>query len=101
VEARVDWANGLRGCLTWGIPITILLATPSVGDRYLVIIWPALLTFMGVACWLNARRCGHLDDLDACRRCGAGVAAKPALPQATRTNPSSVMLNIAKFTLAS
>jgi hypothetical protein len=60
VEARADWASGLRGCLIWGGPIAILLATPSVGERYLVIVWPALLTFMGVACWLNARRCGRV-----------------------------------------
>jgi hypothetical protein len=57
-EARGDWASGLRGWLTWGVPIAILLATPSVGGRDLVIVWPALLSFMGVACWLNVRRCG-------------------------------------------
>jgi hypothetical protein len=60
VEARADWASGLRGCLTWGVPIAILLATPRVGERYLVIVWTALLKFMGVACWLNARRCGRI-----------------------------------------
>jgi hypothetical protein len=60
VEGRADWASGLRGCLTWGVPIAILLATPSVGERYLVIVWPTLLTFMSVACWLNARRCGRI-----------------------------------------
>ena len=60
VEARADWASGLRGGLTWGVPIAILLATARVGERYLLIVWPALLTFMGVACWLNARRCGRI-----------------------------------------
>jgi hypothetical protein len=60
VEARADWASGLRGYLTWGVPIAILLATPLVGERSPVIVWPALLTFMGVACWLNARRCGRI-----------------------------------------
>jgi hypothetical protein len=36
VEARADWARGLRGCLTWGVPIAILLATPWVCECYLV-----------------------------------------------------------------
>jgi hypothetical protein len=54
-----DWARGIRGCLTWGIPITILLVSPKIGTRYLVVLWPVLLTFMGGACLLNARRCGR------------------------------------------
>jgi len=28
--------------------------------RYFVIVWPTLLTFMGVACLLNARSCGRI-----------------------------------------
>lgn len=52
---RADWEHGVRGCLTWGIPVTLLVLSP---ERYLVIVWPTLLTFMGVACLLNARRCG-------------------------------------------
>lgn len=55
--AQSDWASGLRGCLTWGIPATLLIITPV---QYLVIVWPAALTFMGVACLLNARRCGRV-----------------------------------------
>ena len=54
-----DWASGVRGCLTFGIPAAILLISPTIGTRYLVIVWPLLLTFMGVACLLNARRCGR------------------------------------------
>lgn len=54
-----DWASGVRGCLTFGIPAAILLISPTIGTRYLVILWPALLTFMGAACLLNARRCGR------------------------------------------
>jgi hypothetical protein len=56
-EARSDWASGLRGCLIWGIPAAALFASPQ---RYLVIAWPVLLTFMGAACILNARRCGRV-----------------------------------------
>lgn len=28
--------------------------------QYFAIVWPVVLTFMGVACWLNARRCGRV-----------------------------------------
>jgi hypothetical protein len=56
---NADWSRGTRGCLTWGIPIAILLVSPEIGTRYLVIVWPVLLIFMGVACVLNARRCGR------------------------------------------
>ncbi len=28
--------------------------------RYLVIVWPGLLTFMGVTCLVNARHCGRI-----------------------------------------
>jgi len=56
---RADWARGIRGCLIWGIPIAILLMSPGMGTRYLVIVWPGLLTFMGVTCLVNARHCGR------------------------------------------
>ena len=55
-----DRTRGMRGCLTWGIPIAILLFSPEIGVSYLVVLWPVLLTFMGVACLLNARRCGRI-----------------------------------------
>jgi hypothetical protein len=54
-----DWTRGIRGCLTWGIPLALLLVSPRAGTRYLVILWPVLLTLMGVGCLLNARRCGR------------------------------------------
>lgn len=54
-----DWARGIRGWLIWGIPIAILVISPSFGSRYLVIVWPALLAFMGTVCLLNAHRCGR------------------------------------------
>jgi len=57
---RGDWASGWRGLLFWGIPISILLAASWLPERYLVAIWPAVLTFMGIACLVNARRCGRV-----------------------------------------
>ena len=32
----------------------------SLPERYLVVIWPTALSFMGVACLINARRCGRV-----------------------------------------
>ena len=55
--SHTDWASGLRGCLTWGIPAAVLIMSPL---QYFAIVWPAVLTFMGVACLLNARRCGRI-----------------------------------------
>jgi hypothetical protein len=58
-RAAADWARGVHGCLIFGVPAALLLVSPTIGTRYLVIVWPALLAFMGVACLLNARRCGR------------------------------------------
>jgi hypothetical protein len=55
-----DWASGWRGLLLWGAPISVLLAASWLPVRYLVVIWPSALTFMGVACLANARRCGRV-----------------------------------------
>jgi hypothetical protein len=55
-----DWTRSARGCFTWGIPAAILLVSPVIGVRYLVIIWPVVLAFMGIACLLNARHCGRI-----------------------------------------
>jgi hypothetical protein len=57
---RNDWASGWRGLLLWGAPISILLAASGLPERYLVVIWPVVLTFMGAACLANARRCGRV-----------------------------------------
>jgi hypothetical protein len=56
-SARADWAQGVRGCLIWGIPAALLVMSPV---RYFVIVWPAVLTFAGAACLLNAGRCGRI-----------------------------------------
>ena len=37
-----------------------LVVSAWIGGRYLVVVWPTLLTWMGAACLLNARRCHRL-----------------------------------------
>ena len=54
---HTDWASGLRGCLFWGTPAAVLIMSPV---QYFAIVWPAVLAFMGVACLLNALRCGRV-----------------------------------------
>lgn len=55
-----DWARGARLLLIWCLPIAILVVSAWIGGRYLVVVWPTLLTWMGAACLLNARRCHRL-----------------------------------------
>lgn len=57
MNGRADWTRGVRGGLTWGIPVALLVISP---ERYLFIVWPTMLTFMGVMCLLNAYRCGRV-----------------------------------------
>jgi hypothetical protein len=55
-----DWARGTRLLLIWCLPVAILVVSAWIGPRYLVVAWPTLLAWMGVACLLNARRCHRL-----------------------------------------
>src|SRR5260370_31843786 len=55
-----DLACGGVSILLWIVPAIILAVTAIHGGPYLVVGWPVLLTFMGAACLLNAKRCGRL-----------------------------------------
>jgi hypothetical protein len=57
---KSDWSGDARVLLIWGVPAAILLVSPLIGARYLVFLWPVLLAFMGVACVMNASRCGRV-----------------------------------------
>jgi hypothetical protein len=59
-SGRGDWARGTTFVLIWCLPIAILLLSAQTGGRFQVVVWPALLTWMGTACLLNARRCRRL-----------------------------------------
>lgn len=56
-----DWG---RSCwnrefiVAWGLPILAMILSASIGFG-VAVIWPIGLAWMGVACWLNARRCGR------------------------------------------
>ena len=55
-----DLFKGGRGLLIWGVPIAVLVVSVQLGGIYAAIAWPLALGFMGVACLLNARRCGRV-----------------------------------------
>lgn len=59
-RASKDWTSGTRGLLIWGLPVAMLMLGSFLPIRYLVVLWPIVLTFMGVACLVNARGCGRL-----------------------------------------
>lgn len=56
---RTDLACGARALFVWWIPTAILLAAAFSISSSLVVIWPVVLTWMGGACLVNARRCGR------------------------------------------
>ncbi|MHB8425288.1 MAG: hypothetical protein ACYDB9_09070 [Gammaproteobacteria bacterium] len=45
--------------LIWIVPVVILFIADSLGGAYATVLWPVVLTFMGTACLVNARRCGR------------------------------------------
>jgi hypothetical protein len=57
--SRSDLAGDIRALAIWWLPTAILVATAFAGSPYLAVIWPVLLTWMGGACLVNARRCGR------------------------------------------
>ena len=55
-----DLFSGARGLVIWGLPIAVIVVSARMGGRFPVFAWPPALSFMGVACLYNARRCGRL-----------------------------------------
>ena len=55
-----DLAHGKSLLLIWGVPVVGLVISGQIGGWVQVIAWPTLLTWMGTACLLNARRCRRL-----------------------------------------
>jgi len=53
---RSCWNRHFR--IAWGLPILAMIISVSIGFG-VAWIWPISLAWMGVACLLNARRCGR------------------------------------------
>jgi hypothetical protein len=59
-NASADWVGSTRTkLLAWWLPHAALLAGLLVGVPARTVIWIVALAWMGVACLLNARRCGR------------------------------------------
>lgn len=55
-----DWASDRRALAgLWGAPAVAMLAALALEPTWRAAVWAAMLTWMGVACLLNARRCGR------------------------------------------
>ena len=54
-----DLTCGGAGILIWVVPIVVLGITAGFGGLYAAVSWPPLLAFMGIACLVNAHRCGR------------------------------------------
>ncbi len=56
-----DWvANSRSYLLAWGIPTVALIVAVFMGPQAKTVIWSASLVWMGVACIVNAARCGRM-----------------------------------------
>ncbi len=59
--ARRDWVTGRRSyALAWGIPTVALLVGIVLPAPVRTVVWSTALVWMGVACIVNALRCGRL-----------------------------------------
>jgi hypothetical protein len=58
-RSKRDLLSG-AGILLWVVPIAVLVISANLGGLYAAVAWPLALGFMGVACLVNARRCGRL-----------------------------------------
>lgn len=57
---RRDWSGAWRTLAGfWGLPGAAMLAASPLEPTSRAVIWIAMLVWMGVACFLNARRCGR------------------------------------------
>ena len=55
-----DWlANPSANLLAWWLPKALVLGGLFAAPAFRTAVWIAALTWMGVACLLNARRCGR------------------------------------------
>lgn len=59
-EEHKDWAGSFRAYMTvWGLPTLVIFAGIFADAQTRTILWTGALAWKGVACLLNARRCGR------------------------------------------
>lgn len=56
-----DWVTGARSySIAWGIPTLALVVGIALPPPLRTVVWSSALVWMGVACILNALRCGRI-----------------------------------------
>jgi len=76
-ELPQDWVGNVRAYVTaWGLPSLVLLGSRAVEFPEKSLLWAAGLSWMGLACLANARRCGRHTH---CRFTGPYFIAMAAL----------------------
>jgi hypothetical protein len=59
-QSSADWIGSIRPyVLAWGLPHCAIIAGLFVAVPVRAAIWVGALAWMGIACILNARRCGR------------------------------------------
>lgn len=59
-ESAIDWAGSFHGyALAWGLPHVALVLGLLASTPLRAAIWSIALAWMGIACIVNARRCGR------------------------------------------
>jgi len=77
-----DWASDGRALVAlWGIPGAAMLVAVLLEPTLRAVVWTGMLVWMGVACLLNARRCGRTH----CRVTGPYLLAMAGLVVAYAT----------------
>lgn len=70
-----DWSSDARAFVgLWGAPAAAMLASFALEPTWRAAVWTAMLAWMGVACLVNARRCGRTH----CRVTGPFLLAMAA-----------------------
>lgn len=57
--ARNDWVVSRKRLIAWDIPMIAIVVAAFLGGTVQTVTWTVALAWMGVACLLNARRCGR------------------------------------------
>lgn len=59
-KASIDWVSDRwKRLLAWDVATAALIATVFLDASTRTVIWPIALSWMGIACLMNARRCGR------------------------------------------
>jgi len=60
-NSTCDWScHSPSFLLGWGVPVLALFLSASLAPPWMPPVWPAAFAWMGIACLVNAARCGRV-----------------------------------------